>query len=57
MSEPPLYNAEELETIAGLGTISKSSLFALLSRILDGSRFFEFKVTLYVMVRKIQWVV
>ncbi len=44
-SEPPLYTSEGIQDIAGLEAIDRTALYALLARILDGSRFFEFKVT------------
>ena len=43
-AEPSLYSGAELQTISGLETINKGALYATLARILDGSRFFEFKV-------------
>ena len=43
--EPPLYTSEGIRDIAGLEAVDRTALYALLARILDGSRFFEFKVT------------
>ncbi len=44
ISEPPLYTSEGIRDIAGLEAVDRTALYALLARILDGSRFFEFKV-------------
>jgi len=43
VDDPPLYSEEGLQIIAGLATIDKTAMMALLARITDGSRFFEFK--------------
>jgi hypothetical protein len=45
ISEPPLYTSDGIRDIAGLEAVDRTALCALLARILDGSRFFEFKVT------------
>ena len=41
--DPPLYSADGLEVIGGLPAIDKPSMMAVLARITDASRFFEFK--------------
>eukprot|EP00092_Neocalanus_flemingeri_P035845 GFUD01039025.1.p1 GENE.GFUD01039025.1~~GFUD01039025.1.p1 ORF type:complete len:550 (-),score=189.29 GFUD01039025.1:85-1734(-) len=43
VDDPPLYSSEGLEVLAGMGTIDKPGMMALLARITDASRFFEFK--------------
>ena len=41
--DPPLYSEDGLEVIGGLPAIDKPSMMAVLARITDASRFFEFK--------------
>jgi len=41
--DPPLYSSEGLEVLSGMETINKAGVMALLSRITDASKFFEFK--------------
>ena len=43
VDDPPLYSSEGLEVLAGMENIDKSGMIALLARITDASRFFEFK--------------
>lgn len=43
LSHPPLYPAEDLNQLAGQHNIDKSGVYALLARLLDGSRLLEFK--------------
>merc|ERR1712013_953820 len=40
---PPLYSSEGLQVLAGKNVLEKEDVMALLSRITDNSRFFEFK--------------
>merc|ERR550519_1872603 len=40
---PPLYSSEGLEVLAGKKVLEKEDVMALLARITDNSRFFEFK--------------
>merc|ERR1719510_340108 len=40
---PPLYSSEGLDVLAGKAALEKEDVMALLARITDNSRFFEFK--------------
>merc|ERR1719400_1246724 len=40
---PPLYSSEGLEVLAGKKALEKEDVMALLARVTDNSRFFEFK--------------
>jgi len=40
---PPLYSSEGLQVLAGKNVLEKEDVMALLARITDNSRFFEFK--------------
>jgi len=40
---PPLYSSEGLEVVAGMEEIDLEGIMAILARLTDGSRFFEFK--------------
>ena len=44
-SDPPLYaEAEALDQLAGQPSLDKGAIYALLARLVDGSRMLEFKV-------------
>ena len=43
LDDPPEYDINELDTIAGLDYISKEDVKAVIARIVDDSRFSEFK--------------
>ena len=43
LDDPPEYDINELDTIAGLDHISKEDVKAVIARIVDDSRFSEFK--------------
>ena len=40
---PPLYSGADLDQLAGQATLNKDDIYALLGRIIDGSRLLEFK--------------
>jgi len=40
---PPLYSGADLDQLAGQPTLNKDDIYALLGRIIDGSRLLEFK--------------
>ena len=43
LEDPPEYDSSELDRYAGLDVISKDDMKAVIARIVDGSRFSEFK--------------
>jgi len=42
-TDPPLYSEESLDQLAGMDSLDRDNIYSLLGRLLDGSRFLEFK--------------
>jgi len=42
-SDPPLFSSQDLVQLSGMAELDKTAIYSIIARIVDGSRFLEFK--------------